>query len=116
MSAKKHTFLYKGKKVSFKEMAALSGLPLSTVYSRKKRGWTVDEAIEGKRQGQQFELRRKNIKIHYTGRKYPLSYGKRLSLGQWAREIGVSVHTLRARSYRKWSANEIIEGRENKIV
>lgn len=107
---RKSMIYYKGKTMSLSDLSRQVGIPPTTLYSRIKRGWTLEEAVAG-RPGQEFEVRRKDIKVHYTGTKYPLSTGKRLNLVQWSKEIGVNVSTLRSRSYRHWPDNDIIEGR-----
>ena len=60
--AKRTNFLFEGKMTNVLSLSAVYDIPATTLYSRLKRGWTIEEAVHG-RPCKQFEQRRKDIKI-----------------------------------------------------
>lgn len=105
-------FIWKGKVITVKDIAKFSGMSMSGIYARLRRGWPLEAVINGRRYIS--GMARRTIRVKYTGKKYPASKGKRMDLAAWSKELDIPVTTLRTRSYRKWPDNEIIEGRKRK--
>lgn len=95
-NARSKLIKYNGEYKPLTEWAAIAGVPVTTLRSRLRTGWTFPEAIAGER-------RSSSDTIAFAG--------KRLTLGQWARELGLSYATLNHRYRRGVRDWELFFGR-----
>lgn len=98
---RKKTITYKGETAKVSLMSYKYGVPDRTIFRRIQAGWSDVECMEG-RSG------RKNTRIPAVTITYA---GKKGTLKQWAKYLGISVHTLTSRYRRGWAIKHMLYGR-----
>jgi lambda repressor-like predicted transcriptional regulator len=100
------TITFKGKKRTLAEWFRATGIPVSTLYSRMRAGYSVKDVLdpesgarkrlEGSKRGGETRAR----KLTFQGRT--------LSLADWARETDIPYRTLRARLEAGWPMKRVL--------
>lgn len=88
-----------GETLPLTEWATKLNLNVYTLRSRKKAGWTDEEALttpKSKTKG-----RKKAIMLTYKGKTLPLA--------EWARKCNINEYTVRSRHRLGWTAEQILE-------
>jgi hypothetical protein len=82
---------HRGESMPMAEWCRAEGMPKSTLWNRKRRGYTDSEAIDAEVQG--------HIMLTFSG--------KTQNLSQWAKELNINMLTLYGRVIlRNWSVEE----------
>lgn len=91
-----------GLTLSLAEWARRTGLDMVTLRSRLARGWTTEQALTLPA-GSRVKGLAKPKPVRIDTRKRVTLNGRALTLGEWARETGLSYESINIRLRRGWS-------------
>lgn len=85
------------------EWAEIVGTSPLTIHTRKRRGWTDEEAVYGRER----VINRETYRNRATNRL--LTYkGETHCAVEWAEILGINVNTIRGRLHRGWSDEKVL--------